>query len=127
MRFAISTLGCKVNQYESQRIRQGPAEQQAISSNPSTEPGADCYIINTCTITHQVRCGDAQEPDSQGTEARRQGGSDRLPGCCYIPKTSGPSPRRLRWSRPDRLGEVLEHRPAIQSISGFGDHPTGRL
>ncbi len=52
MRFAISTLGCKVNQYESQLIR------EAFRNSGSQEqefslPGADVYIINTCTVTHR--------------------------------------------------------------------------
>jgi len=52
MNFAIITLGCKVNQYEGQRIK------EALLSHGHTEqafsiPGADCYIINTCTVTHR--------------------------------------------------------------------------
>lgn len=52
MKFAITTLGCKVNQYESQLIREaltaGGYEEQDFSF-----PGADLYIINTCTVTHR--------------------------------------------------------------------------
>ncbi len=49
MRFAFYTLGCKVNQYETQ------AMQQLLLSRGHTlgefdEP-CDCYIINTCTVT----------------------------------------------------------------------------
>ncbi|MBN2297564.1 MAG: MiaB/RimO family radical SAM methylthiotransferase [Deltaproteobacteria bacterium] len=52
MKFAITTLGCKVNQYEGQRIK------EALRSHGHTEqsfsrPGAHCYIINTCTVTHR--------------------------------------------------------------------------
>ena len=49
MKFAIYTLGCKVNQYESQAL-----EKELISRG--YEPGhfdevCDLYIVNTCTVT----------------------------------------------------------------------------
>jgi len=49
MRYAIYTLGCKVNQYETQ------AMEQLLNSRGHTEADfsdlCDCYIINTCTVT----------------------------------------------------------------------------
>ncbi len=49
MRFAIYTLGCKVNQYESQALeRQGAARGHTLVA---FEAEADAYIINTCTVT----------------------------------------------------------------------------
>ncbi len=49
MRFAIYTLGCKVNQYESQALeRQGAARGH---TQVPFEAEADAYIINTCTVT----------------------------------------------------------------------------
>ena len=52
MIFSIITLGCKVNQYEGQRIKEllrslGHTEQSF------SMPGTDCSIINTCTVTHR--------------------------------------------------------------------------
>ena len=49
MKYAIYTLGCKVNQYETQAMEQ-------ILSSHGHEQGefdqaCDCYIINTCTVT----------------------------------------------------------------------------
>ena len=49
MRYSIYTLGCKVNQYETQAMEQ-------ILSAAGHEQGeftqrCDCYIINTCTVT----------------------------------------------------------------------------
>ena len=49
MKYAIYTLGCKVNQYETQAMEQ-------ILSGLGHEQGTfdekcDCYIINTCTVT----------------------------------------------------------------------------
>jgi len=48
--FSINTLGCKVNQYESQQIRELLAKlglQQAESPEKS-----DLVVINTCCVTH---------------------------------------------------------------------------
>ncbi len=51
MRFAIATLGCKVNQYDSETIR------EALVNDGNEELGftdnCDLYIINTCTVTHR--------------------------------------------------------------------------
>ena len=49
MKFAIYTLGCKVNQYESQAL-----ERELLRRG--YEPGSfdepcDLYIVNTCTVT----------------------------------------------------------------------------
>jgi len=49
MKYAIYTLGCKVNQYETQAMEQ-------ILDEMGHEAGSfdgicDCYIINTCTVT----------------------------------------------------------------------------
>ncbi len=50
MRFAVYTLGCKVNQYESQAIEQaGAARGHALVP---FEAEAEVYIINTCTVTN---------------------------------------------------------------------------
>ena len=50
MKAAFHTLGCKVNQYETQAM----AEQfrDAGFEIVSEEEAADCYIINTCTVTN---------------------------------------------------------------------------
>ena len=49
MRIAICTLGCKVNQYETQAI-----EQELLRRGHSLvdfEDEADAYIVNTCSVT----------------------------------------------------------------------------
>jgi len=48
-RVAIATLGCKVNQYESAGIGEALA-RSGHALVPFSET-ADCYIINTCTVT----------------------------------------------------------------------------
>ncbi len=52
MRVAITTLGCKVNQYDSAVI-QGRLEAERHSLVPFQEK-ADFYIINACTVTDRA-------------------------------------------------------------------------
>ena len=49
MRFTIQTLGCKVNQYESQAMEQWLTER----GHTEVAPGADfdLAVVNTCTVT----------------------------------------------------------------------------
>jgi len=49
VKFAFLTYGCKVNQYETQKIREGLEAGGAIESE---EP--EFYIINSCTITDKI-------------------------------------------------------------------------
>jgi len=51
-RFFIKTLGCKVNQYESQAIRElliNVGFKECLAKET-----ADIYILNTCTVTHKA-------------------------------------------------------------------------
>ena len=51
-RFFIKTLGCKVNQYESQAMREillKSGFRECLSKET-----ADVYIVNTCTVTHKA-------------------------------------------------------------------------
>ena len=67
---AYYTLGCKVNQYETEKIRQ---EMQSHGiSTVSFSSSADVYIINSCTVTgvadsksrHAVRQAVRRNPDA---------------------------------------------------------------
>ncbi len=70
MRIAIYTLGCKVNQYETQ------AMEKALTARGHTlvpfEEQADAYIVNTCTVTavsdkksrQMIRRARKQSPDA---------------------------------------------------------------
>ena len=52
MRFAIATLGCKVNQYDSAII-----EERLLAlgmKRTEFERPAEVYIVNTCTVTHRA-------------------------------------------------------------------------
>lgn len=46
---AFITLGCKVNQYETQAIREALTAKGFVETIP--EQAADLYVINTCTVT----------------------------------------------------------------------------
>jgi threonylcarbamoyladenosine tRNA methylthiotransferase MtaB len=50
MKVAFYTLGCKVNQYETQAIRE--TFLQAGFEEVGPHDLADVYIVNTCTVTH---------------------------------------------------------------------------
>jgi threonylcarbamoyladenosine tRNA methylthiotransferase MtaB len=52
MRFAITTLGCKVNQYDSAMIETRLAE--AGLERCDFDQPADVYVVNTCTVTDRA-------------------------------------------------------------------------
>ncbi len=66
----IYTLGCKVNQYESEAIAEKASKMGFIIGDPSSF--CDVYIINTCTVTAEsdrksrqfIRRALAQNPDA---------------------------------------------------------------
>ena len=49
MKAAFYTLGCKVNQYDTQAMRE--LFEKAGHEVVEFEQAADVYIINTCTVT----------------------------------------------------------------------------
>ena len=51
MRIAITTLGCKINQYDSAVIQSRLEERHSFVG---FENEADCYVINTCTVTDRA-------------------------------------------------------------------------
>src|SRR5437764_9153310 len=51
MRIAITTLGCKINQYDSAVIQSRLEEKHSFVP---FDDEADCYIINTCTVTDRA-------------------------------------------------------------------------
>jgi threonylcarbamoyladenosine tRNA methylthiotransferase MtaB len=118
MRFAILTLGCKVNQYESQRIRQGLVSAGHIEQ-AFAEPGAQCYIINTCTITHKA---DAQTRRIIRSTLRH-GGRVIVTGCRAVVDSQGirDISEAVEIATPDHLSEI--HQVDLPSIiTGFADH-----
>ena len=51
MRIAITTLGCKINQYDSAVIQSRLEDKHSFVP---FEDEADCYVINTCTVTDRA-------------------------------------------------------------------------
>jgi threonylcarbamoyladenosine tRNA methylthiotransferase MtaB len=51
MRIAITTLGCKINQYDSAVIQSRLEEKHSFVP---FQDQADCYVINTCTVTDRA-------------------------------------------------------------------------
>jgi threonylcarbamoyladenosine tRNA methylthiotransferase MtaB len=68
--FSIDTLGCKINQYESQQIRQ-LCEQLGLNQVDAFDK-PDLIAVNTCCVTHtasaksrrQIRKSQKQNPDA---------------------------------------------------------------
>ncbi|MCJ7663636.1 MAG: tRNA (N(6)-L-threonylcarbamoyladenosine(37)-C(2))-methylthiotransferase MtaB, partial [Desulfobacterales bacterium] len=52
-RLAMVTLGCKVNQFESEAIAEA-MEQEGWELVPFG-PGADCAVVNTCVVTARAQ------------------------------------------------------------------------
>lgn len=52
LRVAIKTFGCKLNQYESEQIRED-FEAVGFEAVDFDQP-ADVYLINSCTVTHRT-------------------------------------------------------------------------
>ena len=52
MKVAFHTLGCKVNQYETESMREkfSKAGHVVVGENDI----ADAYIINTCTVNYEI-------------------------------------------------------------------------
>jgi threonylcarbamoyladenosine tRNA methylthiotransferase MtaB len=99
MRFAIATLGCKVNQYDS-AIIESRLSALGIDRGEFDEP-ADVYIINTCTVTDRA---DA-ESLRLARRARRLNPQARviMTGC-------------LAQASPEKLAGAAE----VDSIVGLG-------
>ena len=70
MKFAFYTLGCKVNQYETQAMERRVLELGHTLGG--FEDDCDCYIVNTCTVTavsdkkcrNMIRRVKKQHPDA---------------------------------------------------------------
>ena len=57
--FSIHTLGCKVNQYESQQIRELLESFELRIAEPSEEP--ELVVVNTCCVTHTASAKSRQQ------------------------------------------------------------------
>jgi len=134
-RFFIHTLGCKVNQYESQAMRE-LLVAAGFKECPSKHM-ADIYIINTCTVTeradkesrHWISFFHKTNPNAKIVVAGCYPEMDAdsisfLPGIAHIVKNS----------EKNRIAEIINEqrttnderrdhkRPSLLSITGFKGH-----
>ena len=74
MKFAVSTLGCKVNQYETSALSSMLTERGHVKTDGEA---ADVLIINTCTVT-----GESSRKSRQAIRRMHQQNSDALLVVC---------------------------------------------
>ena len=115
MRVAIHTLGCKVNQYESQAMEE-LLRARGHSLVPF-EAQADVYLINSCTVT--------ATSDKKSRQAVRQA-RKRAPGalvalCGCYPQVS---PEAARQS-VRTLSSTPQPSPTRRSASSIRRSPSG--
>src|ERR1700753_2262366 len=78
MKLRTTTLGCKVNQYETEFVREGLlgiGYQDAVG-----DEAAGLCIVNTCTVTNE---GDAKSRQTIRRMARRNPGAKIVVMGCY--------------------------------------------
>ncbi|MCS7238322.1 MAG: tRNA (N(6)-L-threonylcarbamoyladenosine(37)-C(2))-methylthiotransferase MtaB [Thermoguttaceae bacterium] len=139
-RFRIVTLGCKVNQYESQYLREGLL--LLGYEEASADDLADLLIVNTCTVTsdadeksrkairHLARLNPTAEIVVMGCYATRAAEEiAALPGVCCVIRDKAELPNFLRslgLSEPPRgvSGFARRHRAYVKIQDGCRSHCT---
>jgi len=134
-RFHLHTLGCKVNQYESQAMRESLLS--AGFEEASSRDLADVYVINTCTVTEKAD----KESRYMVSVFRRANPEARIVVTgCYVEKDAGEIASIpgvsyiLKNAQKGILADILAGTPTIRSlkpaagaspsprITGFKDH-----
>ena len=120
MRVAIYTLGCKVNQYETQAMEQA-LKARGHEVVPFTEE-ADAYVVNTCSVT----AVSDQKSRQALHRARREHPGAVLAVCGCYPQTHADEVRGLdvdlisgtgdRSGFLDLLEQAAEEKRRIESI-----------
>jgi threonylcarbamoyladenosine tRNA methylthiotransferase MtaB len=111
------TLGCKVNQYETEFVRQGLSRigyRDALAHE-----SADLCVVNTCTVTHE---GDAKSRQTIRRLAKRNPGTRIIVMGCYA--TRAPD----EVARLPGVVEVITDKrelPDLLCRAGVVDVPTG--
>ena len=113
----LVTLGCKVNQYETQLVKEA-LEQNGFREAHENE-AADLCVVNTCTVTSE---GDAKSRKTIRQLARRNPGTRTIVMGCYA--TRDPS---TVSSLPGVLEVVTDKRelPDVLKRHGVHDIPSG--
>ncbi len=113
---AFTTLGCKVNQYETQKILES-FEAQGFEIVPFESP-ADVYVINTCSVTQSA---EAKSRQTVRRASRQNPNAIVVMTGCYAQFTIRRGERleeaHLVVPNPDKLRTVeylLEHFPHLK-------------
>ncbi|MCC9600242.1 tRNA (N(6)-L-threonylcarbamoyladenosine(37)-C(2))-methylthiotransferase MtaB [Stieleria sp. JC731] len=113
----VTTLGCKVNQYETELVRQGL--QKVGFSDCADGDQADVCIVNTCTVTNQ---GDAKSRQVIRRMSRDNPNARIVVMGCYATR----APEEVA-ALPGVVDVVTDKRELPDLMSRFGvvDVPTG--
>lgn len=111
------TLGCKVNQYETEYVRQGLLETGYRMAGEEEE--ADLCIVNTCTVTNE---GDSKSRQAVRRLSRNNPASRIVVMGCYATR----APEEVA-SLPGVVEVVTDKRELPDLLGRFGviDVPTG--
>lgn len=116
-RLRVTTLGCKVNQYETELVRQGL--QKAGYQDCGEKETADLCIVNTCTVTNE---GDAKSRQVVRRMHRDNPDAKIVVMGCYATR----APKEV--AQLPGVVEVVEDKrelPDLMSRFGVIDVPTG--
>lgn len=111
------TLGCRVNQYETEFVRQGL--ERIGFRDAADEEAADLCIVNTCTVTHE---GDAKSRQTIRQLAKRNPAARIVVMGCYATR----APDEVA-SLPGVVEVLTDKRelPDLLQRHGVVDIPTG--
>lgn len=117
LRLRTTTLGCKVNQYETEYVRQGLLG--VGYQDAGTGEVADLCIVNTCTVTRE---GDAKSRQMIRRLARENPAAEIVVMGCYATRT----PEEVA-ALPGVAEVVTDKRELPDLLARFGvaDIPTG--
>lgn len=115
--FRTATLGCKVNQYETQYVREG-LERAGFREAEDGEP-ADLCVVNTCTVTAE---GDAKSRQTIRQLAARNPGTRIVVMGCYA--TRAPDEVAALPGVVEVIGDKREL-PDLLGRFGVVDLPSG--
>ena len=117
VKLKTATLGCKVNQYETQFVREGL--QRAGYEEAQQDEEADLCIVNTCTVTNE---GDAKSRQLIRRLARENPHSRIVVMGCYATR----APEEVRVL-PNVTQVVTDKRELPDLLGRFGviDIPNG--
>jgi threonylcarbamoyladenosine tRNA methylthiotransferase MtaB len=112
-----ATLGCRVNQYETEFVRQGL--ERAGFRDAADDEAADLCIVNTCTVTHE---GDAKSRQTVRQLAKRNPEARIVVMGCYATR----APEEVA-ALPNVAEVITDKRELPDLLQRFGvvDVPTG--